>query len=61
MLIAYTNYLRVVCVCVCPGEGNVAFNAKPNPFHLNKICLNQLTNNVDSVHLIVLCNNISVI
>ena len=30
-----------VCVCVCPGEGNVAFNATPNPFHLNKICLNQ--------------------
>ena len=24
-----------------PGEGNVAFNATPNPFHLNKICLNQ--------------------
>ena len=30
------------CVCVCPGEGNVAFNATPNPFHLNKICLNQV-------------------
>ena len=30
------------CVCfVCPGEGNVAFNATPNPFHPNKICLNQ--------------------
>ena len=44
MLITYTNYLCVVCVCVCvcPGEGNVAFNATPNPFHLNKICLNQL-------------------
>ena len=31
----------MLCVCVCPGEGNVAFNATPNPFHLNKICLNQ--------------------
>ena len=31
----------VLCVCVCPGEGNVGFNATPNPFHLNKICLNQ--------------------
>ena len=41
MLVTYTNYLCVVCVCVCPGEGNVAFNATPNPFHLNKICLNQ--------------------
>ena len=45
MLITYTNYLCVVCVCVCvcvcPGEGIVAFNATPNPFHLNKICLNQ--------------------
>ena len=41
MLITYTNYLCVVCVYVCPGEGNVAFNATPNPFHLNKICLNQ--------------------
>jgi len=35
-----------VCVCVyvsvsCLGEGNVAFNATPNPFLLNKICLNQ--------------------
>ena len=28
------------CVCVCPGEGNVAFNATPNPFLLDKICLN---------------------
>ena len=42
MLITYTDYLCVVFVCVCPGEGNVAFNATPNPFHLNKICLNQL-------------------
>ena len=41
MLITYTNYLCVVCVCVCPKEGNVAFSATPNPFHLNKICLNQ--------------------
>ena len=41
MLITYTDYLCVVFVCVCPGEGNVAFNATPNPFHLNKICLNQ--------------------
>ena len=41
MLITYTNYLCVVCVCVCPGEGIVAFNATPNPLHLNKICLNQ--------------------
>ena len=43
MLITYTNYLYVgcVCVCVCPGEGIVAFNTMPNPFHLNKICLNQ--------------------
>ena len=24
-----------------PGEGNVAFNATPNPVLLNKICLNQ--------------------
>ena len=38
MLIAYTNYL---CVCVCPGESIVMFNATPNPFLLNKICLNQ--------------------
>ena len=29
---------------MCPGEGNVAFNATPNPFHLNKICLNQRVN-----------------
>ena len=43
MLITYTDYLCVVFVCVCPGEGNVAFNATPNPFHLNKICLNQTT------------------
>ena len=42
MLITYTNYLCVVCVCVCPGEGIVAFNATPNSFHLNKICLNQM-------------------
>ena len=48
MLITYTNYLCVVCVCVCmcavcvcPGGGTVAFNAMPNPFHLNKIGLNQ--------------------
>ena len=41
MLITYTDYLCVVFVCVCPGEGNVALNATPNPFHLNKICLNQ--------------------
>ena len=43
MLITYTDYLCVVCVCVCPGEGSVAFNATPNPFHLNKICLNQIS------------------
>ena len=24
------------------GEGYVAFYATPNPFHFNKICLNQL-------------------
>ena len=30
-----------VRVCVCPGEGIVAFNATLNPFHLNKTCLNQ--------------------
>ena len=36
-----------MCLCVCvracvyPGKGNVAFNATPNPFLLNKICLNQ--------------------
>ena len=24
------------------GEGNVAFNATPNPFLLNKLCLNQI-------------------
>ena len=39
MLITSTNCLCVVCVC--PGEGIVAFNATPNPFLLNKICLNQ--------------------
>ena len=38
LLILITYVLRV---SVCPGEGIVAFNAKPNPFHLNKICLNQ--------------------
>ena len=33
-----------VRVCVCPGEGIVAFSATPNPFRLNKICLNQSWN-----------------
>ena len=46
------------CVCVCPGEGNVAFNATPNPFHLNKICLNQqivgLPKHADFVLIVVL-------
>ena len=57
MLITYTIYVVCVCVCVCvcvwvcvcvcvcvcvsPEEGIVAVNATPNPFHLNKICLNQ--------------------
>ena len=30
-----------VRVCGCPREGNVKFNATPNNFLLNKICLNQ--------------------
>ena len=49
MLITYINYLCVVfvcmCVCVCPGEGIVALNAMPYPFHLNKICLSQIALN----------------
>ena len=30
-----------LCVCVPPVEGNVVLNATPNPFLLNKMCLNQ--------------------
>ena len=32
-----------VCVCVYPGDDYVAFSATPNPFLLNKICLNHLS------------------
>ena len=35
-----------VCVCVCVSwRGIVTFNATPNPFLLNEICLNQCKGN----------------
>ena len=42
MLITYMDAC-VLCARVCgyPGEGIVAVDAMPNPFLLNKICLNQ--------------------
>ena len=42
-----------VCVCIYPGEGNVAFNATPNPFLLNKICLIQIDNDFGGKYLCV--------
>ena len=45
-----------VRVCVCE-EGNVAFNAIPNPFLLDKICLNQQRFTFSSLHSY--CHNIS--
>ena len=40
-MIAGRMKVIVLCFCFYLGEGFVAFYATPNPFQLNKICLNQ--------------------
>ena len=46
-----------VCVCMCdscsPGEGNVVLYATPNPFLLNKICLNQPIPAIKSLSMVI--------